>query len=208
VTRALRKNPRPLPSQDRAAAGVDAALRKLKPKSATEQNIAAAWSGFVPSFVEDFTLLMLPDRLAPPRGVTAAQLSKVKKDGDALLRSLMSLQGPAITALHSHFHDLTLGEFEEMLQRLITAAFRAMVPDGSTDRRGPKFRSQPRKIAALAADRFYCLTGRTPARTKIRGEFPDFLAEVFSALGISASVDLHAREAIRAWIKKHPWAGK
>lgn len=207
MTRAFRKRPHTPLLPDMA--GAEAALRKLKPRAVpSEQDIAAVWSRAIPSFVQDFSQLMVPDQPAPSKGVTEAQLANVEKKGEALLRSLMSLQGPAVDALHSRFHDLTLGEFMEMLQRLITAASGAPVPEESTDREGPKFREQPRKIAALAAQCFYRLTGRPPTRSKNRGEFPDFLAELFKVFRVEASVELHAREAVSACIKRRSVAGE
>jgi hypothetical protein len=164
---------------------------------------------YIPALAEKFVYMIKPDPVIASKGDTADQLSKVKKHGNALLISILSLQGPAIDALH--LRHPTLGEFETWLVRLVEVASHAEVPTTANGRRGmkPKFRAS--EIAEAAADDFYHLTGRAPGRTidredrksKVSGGFIFFLEELFRVLGVVASADHYGKEAARVWKNKH-----
>lgn len=215
----IRKRPLTVPDQGAAQNEIEAAFRELRPVVVTKQN---TWlpieyhEAMIRSFSEDLVLLMAPDRTTPPISATKEQLAKVRKHGSALWVSIESLQGPAIGALD--FHKPTLGEFQLVLQRLVEAASRPIVPI-MANRRGPKEKIQPRRIAAAAAEYFSRLTGKPPTRVtyprtgkanlcrgekaEVGGEFSHFLGRVFKALGVTASADRYSKEAIRLWTNRH-----
>jgi hypothetical protein len=184
-------------------ARVEALMRDLKtqlPESVLE--------AYIPALAEKYVYMIKPDPVIPSKGDTADQLSKVKKHGNALLISILSLQGPAIDALH--LRHPTLGEFETSLIKLVELASCAEVPTTANDRRGMKRKFRASEIAEVAADDFYRLTGRAPGRTidcvdgksKVSGDFHFFLEELFRVLGVVASADRYAQEAARVWKNK------
>jgi hypothetical protein len=87
------------------------------------------------------------------------------------------------------------------------ASSQAEVPFEASDRSGPKLKARARAIAIAAAEDYFRLTGKPPGRTndradgktKLSGEFIDFLSEIFKALGVGASVDHYAKQAAALW---------
>lgn len=185
-------------------ARVEALMRDLRMQ--LPENLLEA---YIPALAEKYIHMIKPDPVIPSKGDTSDQLSKVKKHGNALLISILSLQGPAIDALH--LRHPTLGEFETSLIKLVEAASRAEVPTTANNRRGMKRKFRASEIAEAAADDFYRLTGRAPGRiidcvdgkSKVSGEFLSFLEELFRVLGVVASADHYGKEAARVWKNKH-----
>lgn len=105
----------------------------------------------------------------------------------------------------SYSHQPTLMEMQLLLQRLRNAASHLEDTLRTTPSvKGRKKNSAAMKVAITAANDFLRLTHKRPTRvtdrcdgkSKLSGLFPDFLSEIFKALGITANVDDCAKKAI------------
>jgi hypothetical protein len=56
-------------------------------------------------------------------------------------------------------------------------------------------------LAVLAAEDFNLLTRRAPTTMDNKGFYPDFLREIFDALGVEAGVHPCVRHGVNAWKK-------
>jgi hypothetical protein len=185
---------------------------------------------YIPALAEKYAYMRF-DRLFDAKPLTEKQirskLLKIKKQSEALLISVMTLEGPASDALYqtiaesdrlpeiaclippsmmeSHPHRPTLGELMAYLQRLADAASSPIIPwDAVKKRKGPDLNILPREIAQAAARDFHGLAGKPPTLSKNRHEFPLFLDAVFKALDIQSSVADHIVEAVQWWSSTHP----
>jgi hypothetical protein len=185
---------------------------------------------YIPALAEKYAYMRF-NRLFDAKPLTEKQirskLLKIKKQSEALLISVMTLEGPASDALYqtiaesdrspeiaclippsmmeSHPHRPTLGELMAYLQRLADAASSPIIPwDAVKKRKGPDLNILPREIAQAAARDFHGLTGKPPTLSKNRHEFPHFLDAVFKALDIQSSVADHIVEAVQWWSSTHP----
>ncbi len=187
------------------------------PDSAREDDIAA--------LAEKYAYMRF-DRLFDAKPLTEKQirsrLVKIKKQSEALLISLMTLEGPVSDALYRtmaqserspesaclipssmmelHPRRPTVGELMAYLQRLADAASSPIsLGDAVKERKGPDLNMLPREIARVAARDFSDLTREPPTLSRNRHRFPYFLEAVFKALDIQGSVADHAAEAVKWW---------
>lgn len=180
---------------------------------------------YIPALAEEYAYMRF-DRHFDAKPLTEKQiiskLLKIKKQSEALLISVMTLERPASDVLYrtiaesdrspeitclippgmleSHPHRPTLGEMMAYLQRYADAASSPKIPwDTVKKRKGPDLNILPREIAKAAARDFHGLTGKPPTLSKNRHEFPHFLDAVFKALDIQSSVADHVVEAVKWW---------
>jgi hypothetical protein len=182
-----------------------------------------ALEDYIPALAEKYSYMRF-DRLFDAKPLTEKQ---IRKQSEALLISVMTLEGPASDALYqtiaesdrspeiaclippsmmeSHPHRPTLGELMAYLQRLAEAASSPIIPwDAVKKRKGPDLNILPREIAQAAARDFHGLTGKPPTLSKNRHEFRHFLDTVFEALDIQSGVADYIVEAVQWWSSTHP----
>jgi hypothetical protein len=192
-----------IPDQGQTQSLVEAAMRSLR--SRHPSYLSEIVKEAIPVLAEKYEYMIAPEPIVPSKSATTKQLANIKKHGAALYVGVMSLQGPAVDALN--FSKPTLGQLEGYLKRLVEASSRAEVPLEASGRKGPKLKARPRAIATAAAADYFRLTGKRPGRTndrvdgktKLSGEFVDFLSEIFKALGVVANVEHYAKEATSLW---------
>jgi hypothetical protein len=125
----------------------------------------------------------------------------------ALLSTMRNLKGSAICALNASAASVkfldefdteapaTLGHIEKRLEYLSKVSAHARTRRKGSERKGPPKQLIERKIAWAAARDYVALSGqKRPNRSQKRGSFGAFLADVFAALNVKASVDDRARE--------------
>jgi hypothetical protein len=184
---------------------------------------------YIPARAEAYAYMWF-DHLFDGKPLTEKQirskLSKIKQQSEALLVSVMTLDGSVSDALYRtiaecdrspeipcfiqpemlklHSHRPTLGELMAYLQRLVDAASSPIIPcDAVKKQKGPDRNILAREVARTAARDFQGLTGKPPTLSKNKHEFPHFLDAIFKALDIKSGVADHAGEAVKWW-STHP----
>lgn len=141
-------------------------------------------------------------------GEVTRYIEETANQSAALLSTLRNLKGSAIGALNAgaaiakfrdEFDDEapapTLGHIERCLEHLSKISADARLRRKGPERKGPAKQLIERKIAIAAARDYVALSGQQgPNRSQKRGGFGAFLADVFAALDVKASVDDRARE--------------
>jgi hypothetical protein len=126
----------------------------------------------------------------------------------ALLSTMRNLKGSAICTLNASAASVkfldefdteapapTLGHIERRLEHLSKISADEHLRRKGPERKGPPKQLLERKIAWAAARDYVALSGQQgPNRSQKRGGFGAFLADVFTALDVKASVDDRARE--------------
>ena len=155
-------------------------------------------------------------RSEPTQSEVLPLIEACKKQAIELSSTLNMLRGRAWAQLQDAYREiaqdeegLDFAQLDRTLVRLhLAAVSTASTVEAWPTRRGGIADTRPTAVAKVAAAQYYRVTRRVPSRTvegkSTRGLFVEFLSAIFAALGITASVDAHAREAAHWWKTHDP----
>jgi len=162
---------------------------------------------------EDYQDLVVPSNYPEmPKGDVLLHLQKCQKQALDLSSALNFLRGTGWRELRAAYEresgrqsKVSLIDLDRVMLHLHVAASQAEeAVKALPTRKGQTPDSRPLEIAKVAARHFHRITGEDPGRIveagdKARGWFPNFLTDVFAAIGIKASVDHHAKQVAHWW---------